>query len=495
VYLFPTFLILIQFSSTFLIIVNVCSLCLLLGTTGQTVTVACNDGYSGGGIATCGTSGEFNTLICTVTVTPPKSVSLLVSKNDQLQIEITPSDINKDITHYEGDMLVAISGKTVGELQSIETVGATSWKHFTIGTGVGNVKHFLVVANCYDGSIAQARAELDSVIYEYDATRTSDPFHFIQQIPTLGAYDFESFEINGEHFLVVANQRKKKGSSWDYVQDSIIYKYQGNRFVTEQPFQRIPTLGAVDWEYFKIDIPGGFSRHFLVVANYYSVSTGQIVGPGHSYDYQPGYEQDSFIYEYNVGNKQFEYFQAIPTIGAIDWEYFNIGGKHYLVVANHVSKSTGAAVYAQKSKMYELNLATTACVEKQEFQTEGAIDWEHFKINGLDFLVVANKMNDNTYKVKSVIYKYDYSVSGDPFVTFQSIDTIGASDFEYWYSGGKHYLIVANQRDANDKYDLDSIIYEYDTTRTDNNFQQNEIIKTTGAFDWESFFIGDKHFL
>ena len=35
-----------------------------VGTTGQTVTVTCNTGYSGGGTATCRTNGAFNTLTC-----------------------------------------------------------------------------------------------------------------------------------------------------------------------------------------------------------------------------------------------------------------------------------------------------------------------------------------------------------------------------------------------------------------------------------------------
>ena len=34
------------------------------GATGQTATVACNNGYFGGGTATCGTNGQFNTLTC-----------------------------------------------------------------------------------------------------------------------------------------------------------------------------------------------------------------------------------------------------------------------------------------------------------------------------------------------------------------------------------------------------------------------------------------------
>ena len=36
----------------------------ITGTTGQTVTVTCDTGYSGGGTATCGTNGAFNTLAC-----------------------------------------------------------------------------------------------------------------------------------------------------------------------------------------------------------------------------------------------------------------------------------------------------------------------------------------------------------------------------------------------------------------------------------------------
>ena len=40
----------------------------ITGTTGQTVTVTCNTGYSGGGTATCGTNGVFNTLTCTALI-------------------------------------------------------------------------------------------------------------------------------------------------------------------------------------------------------------------------------------------------------------------------------------------------------------------------------------------------------------------------------------------------------------------------------------------
>ena len=43
---------------------SISSLLFSIGTTGQTVSVTCNAGYSGGGTATCGTNGRFNTLAC-----------------------------------------------------------------------------------------------------------------------------------------------------------------------------------------------------------------------------------------------------------------------------------------------------------------------------------------------------------------------------------------------------------------------------------------------
>ena len=44
---------------------------IFLGTTGDTVTVTCSTGYSGGGTATCGTNGQFNTLTCEANTCTP----------------------------------------------------------------------------------------------------------------------------------------------------------------------------------------------------------------------------------------------------------------------------------------------------------------------------------------------------------------------------------------------------------------------------------------
>ncbi len=47
----------------------------IAGYTGQTRSVTCNVGYSGGGTATCGTSGTFNSLTCTASSCTATQVS------------------------------------------------------------------------------------------------------------------------------------------------------------------------------------------------------------------------------------------------------------------------------------------------------------------------------------------------------------------------------------------------------------------------------------
>ena len=68
---------------------------------------------------------------------------------------------------------------------------------------------------------------------------------------------------------------------------------------------------------------------------------------------------DSKVYKWN--GVTFAEFQSIPTIGAWDWEAFEIGGEHYLAVANNYDgqSSTG---YNIDSKVYKWNGAALTSV-------------------------------------------------------------------------------------------------------------------------------------
>ncbi|MBL4693125.1 MAG: hypothetical protein JKY92_07325, partial [Magnetovibrio sp.] len=125
---------------------------------------------------------------------------------------------------------------------------------------------------------------------------------------TTGATEWESFEINGEQYLAVANEINNAAS---YNQNSVIYKWDGSQFIQTQA---IPTSGIRDWHSFKAN-----GETYLAAANNYSGTS---------------YNTNSFIYKWNAGTGQFDQLQTIATKAAQDWESFQIAGETYLAVAN-----------------------------------------------------------------------------------------------------------------------------------------------------------------
>jgi len=159
------------------------------------------------------------------------------------------------------------------------------------------------VANHYNDS----SYNVDSRIYKWNGTS----FVEVQAIPTNGAHEWESFEIDGEIYLAAANYYNNSTHNIN----SRIYKWNGTSFVE---VQAIPTNGALDWESFEID-----RETYLAVANSYNGST---------------YNVNSRVYKWN--GTAFVEFQAITTNGAFDWESFEISGETYLAVANYSNDST-----------------------------------------------------------------------------------------------------------------------------------------------------------
>lgn len=145
----------------------------------------------------------------------------------------------------------------------------------------------------------------------------------------------------------------------------------------------------------------------------------------------------------------FETQQTIATIGALDWESFEIGGETYLAVANHHNDSS----YNVDSMIYKWN--GTLFVEFQAVPTNSACDWESFEIDGETYLAVANYHNDSSYNINSRIYKWD----GTSFVEVQTIPTNGACDWENFEINGETYLAVANYHNDSTK-NIDSRIYQ-----------------------------------
>ena len=198
-----------------------------------------------------------------------------------------------DGTHRLDSSVYQWNGKLFVDFQKLSTNGANHLTYFKIYG-----EKYLAVANYHDGSTYSTK----SVIYKW----SSGKFNRFQDISTEGAFGCTAFEINGDTFIAFANYYNTQHK---YSVQSTVFKWSGGHFVKLQSLQ---TYGARDVKSFNVN-----GHTFLAFANYYSGSK---------------HNTDSFIYKWN-GNK-FVLFQSIPTRGAIAWCPFVICGQTYLGVAN-----------------------------------------------------------------------------------------------------------------------------------------------------------------
>ena len=292
--------------------------------------------------------------------------------------------------------------------QTLQTRGAYGLEYFSIAN-----KHFLAVANFYDGTYL-----LDSAVYQWNGQR----FVVFQKIPTKGARDFTFSTINGENYLTVANHRD--GST--YSTKSVIYKWSNGKF---NKFQEIPTEGALGCTAFVIN-----NDTFIAFANHYNTNQK--------------YAVQSTVFKWS--GVHFVKLQSLQTYGARGVTSVNISGHTFLAFTNLYSGSkynTDSFIYKWDGNKFVLF---------QSIPTRGAIAWHPFVISGQTFLGVANYRSDSKiFNTWSVVYQ----ASGGQFIKYQEIPTQGAHDMTTFEYKGDTYLVVANRR--NQKYNINSTVYKW----------------------------------
>ena len=157
-------------------------------------------------------------------------------------------------------------------------------------------------------------------------------------------------------------------------------------------------------------------------------------------------------------------------------EHFTINGSLFLAFANHRGDIKN---YKTGSMIYKMNESTGRLSLYQSLQTKGALDLEYFSIANKHFLAVANHF-DGTRRLDSIVYQWN----GKLFVHFQKLSTNGAGHFTYFNVNGEHYLAVANYHDGS-TYSTKSVIYKWSSGKF-NSFQD---IPTEGAFGCTAFVI------
>lgn len=252
-------------------------------------------------------------------------------------------------------------------------------------------------------------------------------------------------------------------ATWQLEKDFCAEELDSGKFKVQafDEFQSINTNGAFDWESFQIG-----SDSYLAVANHINSTTSTR-------------ETASKIYRWN--GSDFEEFQSIDTVGAMDWEFFRIGSDYYLAVANY-GNNTSSNV---PSKIYKWNGARFE--EFQSINTAGAFDWEFFQIGSDSYLAVANGKDDTTgASTVSKIYKW----SGTTFEEFQSINTHGTMDFEFFRVDTTAFLAVTNDS-SGFTTGQNAKIYKW----SGSSFEEFKTVDTDGAMNWEAFQIGSNHFV
>ena len=163
-------------------------------------------------------------------------------------------------------------------------------------------------------------------------------------------------------------------------------------------------------------------------------------------------------------------------------EHFTIDGSLFLAFANHHGD---IKKYKTGSTIYKMDNSTGRLSVYQTLQTRGAFDLEYFSIDNKHFLAVANHYN-GTHRLDSTVYQWN----GKLFVDFQKLSTNGASHFTYFKIHGKNYLAVANHHDGS-THSIKSVIYKWSSGK----FNRFQDISTEGALGCTAFVINGDTFI
>ncbi|XP_034050860.1 thrombospondin-type laminin G domain and EAR repeat-containing protein-like [Thalassophryne amazonica] len=196
---------------------------------------------------------------------------------------------------------------------------------------------------------------------------------------------------------------------------------------------------------------------------------------------------------YLWSNASFQLYQNISTYGALAWRHFSIGKRCIFLVTsnseNELPVNANKQSDADISVIYKWSNKIKRFVQFQTLQTHCARDWEAFNINRETYLAVANhRRGNNNHTINSVIYKWNTLTKS--FEVQQLLRTSGAYDWEFFTVGPYHFLVVANAFDGVTT-SVDSVIYVW----VNGSFQVFQTIKTYCATDWEMFQIGSRVFL
>jgi hypothetical protein len=300
----------------------------------------------------------------------------------------------------------------------------------------------------------------------------------VQRIPTSGARAVEPVRVAGHDLIAIPQLAKDVPggppgmNGGDSDTELLLLSWNGARF---EPWAALSAPGGEDAEFFTVG-----DRSFLAVA---SIRTG--AGP---------YELDTTSTIFEWQGDRFVRFQDVPTYAAKQWKHWQIGGRHFLGLAQGVIGHGQDS--SRDSVVYEWD--GSAFTEFQRIPSRWAYNWHAFEAGGEFFVAHAEHAGP------SMLYRWDGALlqphqvlaeqSGRAFVSFdddgdsylavaciftptrllrwdgaefaeeQVLDGLGARELAVAHCGGRTLLVRINfilGTPADPRPELDSQVYEW----------------------------------
>ncbi|MDW9035225.1 hypothetical protein QPW83_00380 [Legionella pneumophila] len=252
-----------------------------------------------------------------------------------------------------------------------------------------------------------------SKLYRWDG----HSFYPIQQFFTFASKGVYAFSIGERHFLAFANGVVLPDNNITINTDSIVYEWNGKKFI---PFQSFPTKWAYGWDFFTIN-----GSHYLALTDH---------------------AKSSQIYRWN--GRKFVLFQSFSKTGGRAFSHFTIDGKFYLAYANLLHPSV---IYQWAGNQF---------VEYQPLKGLGGRNFVYFVDHGNHYLFRVNFITGPRTKPKTKLSSQLYQWINGKFQVVQNITTLGGVDAAVFSVNNQRYLGVANSLNEQARFQTDSVIYK-----------------------------------
>lgn len=341
-----------------------------------------------------------------------------------------------------------------------------------------NGEHYLAVANYGDLSCVRdincARYHVDSMVYHWDPVLDKLALH--QRIGTYGAQTFKYFTVDGEHYLAVAN--KESASS------------------KETPELRKECYARGDW-FSKANAHRNGDSALMSSVNACADSCSSTLHCG--------------FFRFNMDTAECEHFhmQAENTLHPVGKSHEIsplVSGTILRNCSMHAPAGTQSSLPVTQgvTKIYKWNAKSGFFMEHQDICTTGATDLETVKISGDLYLAIATHGRVDVYRWSKAGTQH-HLMHHSGFVSHQHLTALHVADLEAFQIDGKHYLAVASKCHSEDDHgdgtcESQSIVYRWEdandvhggASMSRRDFLiQDHILPVQGAFHIKAFTIDD----